>query len=51
MKTTKKTHGRAIQNGKQEQTHQHVSSVHDSQCRLLQRAIADQTRIGWHLAM
>jgi hypothetical protein len=28
-----------------------VSSVHDSQCGLLQPAIADQTRIGWHLAM
>jgi hypothetical protein len=28
-----------------------VSRVHDSQHGLLQRAIDDQTRIGWHLAM
>jgi hypothetical protein len=28
-----------------------VSSLHHSQCGLLQWAIADQTKIGWHLAM
>jgi hypothetical protein len=28
-----------------------VSSVHESQRELLQKAIADQERIGWHLAM
>jgi hypothetical protein len=28
-----------------------VSRVHDSQRGLLQRAIDDQMRIGWHLAM
>jgi hypothetical protein len=28
-----------------------VSRVHESQCGLLQQAIDDQTRVGWHLAM
>jgi hypothetical protein len=28
-----------------------VSRVHDSHCGLLQWAIDDQMRIGWHLAM
>jgi hypothetical protein len=28
-----------------------VSSVHDSQCELIQKVIADQERIGWHMAM
>jgi hypothetical protein len=28
-----------------------VSSVHDSQCELIQKTIADQEQIGWHMAM
>jgi hypothetical protein len=28
-----------------------VSSVHESQCELLEKAISDQDCIGWHLAM
>jgi hypothetical protein len=28
-----------------------MSSVHDSQCELFQKVIADQERIGWHMAM
>jgi hypothetical protein len=28
-----------------------VSSVHDSQCELIKKAIADQEQIGWHMAM
>jgi hypothetical protein len=28
-----------------------VSSVHDSQRELIQKAIADQEQIGWHMAM
>jgi hypothetical protein len=28
-----------------------VSSVHESQCELIQKAIADQDQIGWHTAM
>jgi hypothetical protein len=28
-----------------------MSSVHDSQCELIQKAIADQEQIGWHMAM
>jgi hypothetical protein len=28
-----------------------VSSVHDSQCELIKKAIADQEQIGWNMAM
>jgi hypothetical protein len=28
-----------------------VSSVHESHCELLQKAISDQEHSGWHLAM
>jgi hypothetical protein len=28
-----------------------MSSVHESQCELIQKVIAEQDQIGWHMAM